>query len=74
MKAATLVPQALLCPIEPGKIYPLALFKQITGFGNHAMRTARKQGLRVRYLAGRAFVMGSDFLDYVNGLDDAGDE
>ena len=69
MAPTKLAPQ---CPIEPGVIYALPLFKQITGFGTHAMRTARRQGLKVRRLGGRVFVMGSDFLDYVESLD-AGD-
>jgi len=61
--------QASLSPIEPGVLYPLPLFKQITGFGNHAMRTARANGLKVRRLGGRAFVHGTDFLGYVDSLD-----
>ncbi len=57
-------------PIQPGTLYPLQLFKQLTGLGNHAMRTARRQGLKVRYLAGRAFVHSDDFFEYLRRLDE----
>jgi hypothetical protein len=57
-------------PIERGQIYRLDHFKEASGLGFHAMRTARAQGLRVRYLGGKAFVLGDDFLDYVLSLDE----
>ena len=54
--------------IEATKLYPLPVFKKITGLGLWAMRTARRNGLRVRYVGGKAFVMGSDFLDYLDRI------
>ncbi len=56
--------------ISTDVIYPLNLFKQITGFHDTAMRTARSNGLRVLHAGGRGFVVGADFRDYlikVNG-------
>ena len=58
-----------LGPIQPGTLYPLPAFKRITGFGNHAMRTARRNGLRVRYLSGRAFVHSDDFYAHLERCD-----
>jgi hypothetical protein len=55
--------------IEPGALYQIEEFKRRTGFGNHAMRTARRNGLKVRYLGGRAFVHADDFFAYINKLD-----
>jgi hypothetical protein len=55
--------------IELGVLYPIEEFKRRTGFGSHAMRTARRNGLKVRYVGGRAFVRGDDFLSYIDKLD-----
>ena len=52
--------------IQPDVTYPLGNFKLVSGFGDHAMRTARKNGLRVMYTGGRAFVKGSDFIAYLD--------
>lgn len=51
--------------IEPAVLYKLDELKRRAGLGNWAFRTARKNGLKVRYLANRAFVKGSDFIDFV---------
>jgi len=64
-----MVSATLPAAIEPGHIYPLDAFKQITKLGNHAMRTARRKGLKVRYLGGRAFVHSDDFFTYLETLD-----
>ncbi len=45
-----------LSEIEPGKIHTLGAFQDIFGWGPHAMRTARRNGFRVIYTAGRAYV------------------
>jgi hypothetical protein len=58
-------------PIEPDVAYPLGNFQQRTGYGDSAMRAARRAGLRVIYLHKRCFVLGSDFIEYLksNGAD-----
>jgi len=56
-------------PIIQNATYTLTNFQRITGFGRHALRTAKKQGLVVKYAGGRAFVSGNDFIEYLNSLD-----
>ena len=51
--------------IEPNTCYPLADFQRRTGFGDSAMRAARRAGLKVLYLHKRPFVMGHDFISYL---------
>ncbi len=51
--------------IGSGVDYGLAELQKRTGLGKAAMRTARRKGLQVRYVAGRAFVRGEDWLSYV---------
>lgn len=56
-----------LRPIEPGTLYPLAEFRRRTGWGRHAVRKARGDGLTVHRAGNRAYVLGRDFIDYVTG-------
>ena len=51
--------------IHPDTLYTLADFKNRTGLGEHAMRTARRRGLKVTYGGNRGFVLGADFIDYL---------
>lgn len=55
-----------LAPIEPSVAYPLADFQARTGLGTAGLRTARKNGLRIIYRHRRGFVLGSDFIAYLN--------
>ena len=50
-----------LAPIENGTTYPLDEFQRRSGLGRHAMREARRKGLKVLRLGSRAFVRGEDF-------------
>jgi hypothetical protein len=52
-------------PIEPSALYPLGVLRARTGLGIAAIRHMRREGLAVRYVAGRAFVRGSDFIEFV---------
>ena len=54
--------------IHADKAYALSAFQRESGLGTWAIRTARKNGLKVRYTGGRAFVIGQDFLTYLAGL------
>ena len=54
-----------LAPIEPGTLYPLADFQRRTGWGRHAVRTARGDGLKIHRAGGRAYVLGQDFISFV---------
>ncbi len=52
-------------PIEPESLYPLAVLRGRAALGVSAIRQMRREGLAVRYVAGRAFVRGSDFIAFV---------
>ena len=54
-------------PIEPCVLYPLAEIQRRTGFGRHAMRQARANGLPVHYAGNRGFVLGRELIEYVTG-------
>lgn len=51
--------------IVPGTMYSLPEIKARLGWGDHAMRTARRNGLKVQYVAGRGYVYGKDAIDYI---------
>lgn len=52
--------------IEPDVLYSKAEFMLRSGFREAAMRAARRRGLRILYGGGRSFVLGSDFIKYLN--------
>ena len=52
-------------PIEPNTLYPLEDLKARSGLGAAALRTARQQGLKVKYAGGRGYVLGRSFIDWV---------
>ena len=54
-------PKQSRSPLLPGAIYPLGEFRRLTGLGAHALRTARKKGLKVYRCGGRGFVFADDF-------------
>lgn len=54
--------------IAPGVIYTLEEFRRRIGWGLAAMRTARRNGLRVIYTAGRCYVRGDDALAYFDAI------
>lgn len=72
MATSTLIQRASLGPVEPHILYPLPDLQARTGLGNAAMRTARRAGLVVKYAGGRGYVLGRDFIEYVetNGKDE----
>ena len=54
--------------IKRGEVYSLPAFRKITGLGRAALRTARRQGLRVAYQGNRGFVSGDAFCDFIEGV------
>ena len=64
-KPETPVASAVSCEINPAVLYSLDEIKRRSGFGSHAMRIARRNGLRVLYTSGTAFVLGQHFIDYI---------
>lgn len=65
MASSTLMQRPALGPIEPHILYPLADLQARSGMGSGALRTARQKGLKVLYTAGRGYVLGRDFIAYV---------
>jgi len=59
-------PSRILTPIRSDEIYSLQLLRALTGWGDSAMRAARRAGLRPIYLHGRVLYRGSDVVEYVN--------
>ncbi len=57
-----------LQPIDDGSTYPMAAFMRATGWGRHALKHARQQGLRVVKVSGRCFVRGKDFSEFLGKL------
>lgn len=51
--------------ITGDSLYTLAELKLRLGLGVHAMRTARRHGLRVRRIGRRGYVLGRDLIEYV---------
>jgi hypothetical protein len=47
-------------------VYPLAEFMQRARLDKAAMRTARRRGLRVRYVGRRGYVSGAEFLRWLD--------
>jgi len=63
MAATMLAPT--LGPIEPNILYPLDSLMALSGLGKTAFRSMRREGLKVKYAAGRAYVKGEWFIDHV---------
>lgn len=58
-------PDRILAPIRSGEIYSLQLLRALTGWGDSAIRAARRAGLRPIYLHGRVLFLGDDVVAYV---------
>ena len=57
-------------PIDDGRTYPMATFMQHVGWGRHALKQARQQGLRVAKVSGKCFIRGRDFSEFLGSLSD----
>ena len=55
--------------IRADEALPLDLFYQKTGLSRHALRAAQKAGLRVRRAHTRAYVLGSDWIEYLRATE-----
>jgi hypothetical protein len=51
--------------ITADTLYTLHELKLHLGLGTHAMRSARRSGLKVRYVGRRALVLGRDVIEFV---------
>lgn len=59
-------PKPRLGIIRAGESYPLSIFSRLAGLGPAALRSARRQGLRVCQGGGRRWVLGRDWIDYLD--------
>jgi hypothetical protein len=57
--------------IQADALYTLEEFKKRLRVKDATIRTARRAGFRVKYLHGRAFVLGRDWIEYVCAICDA---
>jgi len=51
--------------IDRNRVYGVKSFLEVTGLGEAGLRSARRNGLTVHYCHGRAFILGQDWLMYV---------
>jgi hypothetical protein len=58
----------MLGEIRADAVYPLEVFRQRTGLDTWATRQARRAGLRVRRVGRRGFILGTDFIQYLESL------
>jgi hypothetical protein len=72
MSKPTKKPARILSPIRSDELYSLAVVRRLTGWGDAAIRAARKNGLRMLYLHKRVFCRGADLLRYIeaNGTEE----
>lgn len=59
-------PVSEMGPIREGECYPLELFKRNTGLSVWAFREAKRAGLKVRRVGRRGYVLGADWLAFLN--------
>lgn len=52
-------------PIEKDQALPLDTFKRKAGLSDWALRTARRNGLKVRKCGKRRYVLGRDWIEYL---------
>lgn len=51
--------------IRAGEAYPLPVFKRISGLRDAAMRAARRNGLPIRKVGTRSYILGDDWLRFL---------
>lgn len=54
-----------LGPIRIDAVYPLPIFKTLTGQSDWAVRIARRRGLKVRSSGRRSYVIGREWAEYI---------
>ncbi len=62
-------PTEAIGEIRSDCVYTLDEAKARTGLGAAALRTARRQGLKVRKIGRRAYVLGRDIMAYIEQAD-----
>jgi hypothetical protein len=51
--------------ISPEALYPIEQAQRICGWAKHAWRQRLAEGLPVRYLGNRGFVLGADLISHI---------
>ena len=51
--------------VAKDRAYSLDDFKERTGLGDAGLRNARRSGLKVRYAHNRGYVLGADWIQYL---------
>jgi hypothetical protein len=55
-----------LGPIDPDQLYPKPTIMRLSGLGQRCLNDAQRSGaLRVRFVGGRCFILGRDFVEWV---------
>lgn len=52
--------------VIPEALYTLEEGKSRVGWGDHAFRKAKSEGLKVQYKHGRGYLWGKDIIDYIH--------
>jgi dienelactone hydrolase len=68
MAAATAKPGE----IRADSLYTLDEARQRTGLGQAALRTARRNGLKVKRIGRRGYVFGADLIEYFRNIGNQG--
>jgi hypothetical protein len=58
-----------LGPVYSAAVYPLDVFRSLTGLDAWALRTARRNGLKIRRCGRRGYVIGDEWISYLRSLD-----
>ena len=72
IEALSPYPNVRLAPIVADAVYPLSDFKRRTGLEASSIRKMRQQGLVIRRIGRRSFVLGSDFLAWCENAPQVG--
>lgn len=51
--------------IIPDRLYTFQAFERITGIGKAGLRSARRNGLEVRYFGRQGYVLGRTVIDFI---------
>ncbi len=62
---------AALGEIAADRVYPLQVFCRLQGLSDRAMRGARRRGLKLRVVGRRRYVVGAEWLRFLQSSADA---
>jgi hypothetical protein len=65
MSPATATAKPALGPVQASVLYPIETAKALMGWGQRALREARRAGLKVRKVGRREYIIGRDIIEFV---------